>query len=379
MSALKKQRFHPYVIDGKKRPVQIAVPIQFMIAKEIDIISYEKKEILRKAQIYMEKPIRSIIDIPAPRSSAGPRTYYSESRLLRPATDSNSPALVNTDAFREHAEALAELGEIVPALTLAHMLSGKRIYAERAIEHLRMWLIDPETSMEAHFRYARIMSQSDEASELGIYEALPLAEILRSLPHLSSFLNKEERSALQQWFSEFAVYLETLDPGLSRENRINISGNTSLFLYALTGAYIKDDNILSFSRERYENTILPFYLGPSSPLFDTVARSYFNQDIFIHADILMLLAIVLEESGYSYWALESSASYDLSEITSRIYHDLLNDSLKPAAHYRGRFLSLLVAGKIYERSEYLELWKNIEHLYPDNGNFPLRQPLLWLK
>ncbi|MDZ7795564.1 MAG: hypothetical protein U5N56_00285 [Candidatus Marinimicrobia bacterium] len=40
---------------------------------------------------------------------------------------------------------------------------------------------------------------------------------------------------------------------------------------------------------------------------------------------------------------------------------------------------IITGGEAYEKNEFPELWKMLEDRYEDRMDFPLRQPVLWMK
>ncbi|MCK4530974.1 MAG: hypothetical protein KAU44_07325, partial [Candidatus Marinimicrobia bacterium] len=62
-----------------------------------------------------------------------------------------------------------------------------------------------------------------------------------------------------------------------------------------------------------------------------------------------------------------------------LYSGILNNELKTMGNYDGRFLSLLFAGKAYNNHHYLELWRDLQNGEPKESEFPIRQPVLWIK
>ncbi|MDZ7795566.1 MAG: TonB family protein [Candidatus Marinimicrobia bacterium] len=156
VSALKEQRFRPYIVNGEKRPVQVVIPIVFTISTDLDIREYERAYVMEKANAYLGRSPDPVSNYRCGRSPGDLHSYYSEGLFWWPQEgDPRAPYTYidekrNPDSFREHAGALAELGKIVPALTAAYSISGEVKYAEVAAEHLRAWFIDEKTRMKPH-------------------------------------------------------------------------------------------------------------------------------------------------------------------------------------------------------------------------------------
>jgi hypothetical protein len=58
---------------------------------------------------------------------------------------------------------------------------------------------------------------------------------------------------------------------------------------------------------------------------------------------------------------------------------LLNFDLMIDPDYRGRYNSLLLAGKAYKNSRYLDMWRDLNTGEMETTAFPIREVVLWTK
>jgi TonB family protein len=375
--ALRQQRFKPHIINGQKRPVQVIFPIKFAIARDIDIKAFEREKVLKAAEAYLDLAPVSLANDVCDRSPGGPQAYYSESLHWWPQHSEPEAAWVyrdsiNPDVFRRHSELLAETGRMIAMLGAAYRLSKKPVYAKAAIEHLRKWFIEDESAMEAHFSYAQAIPNRSEGRVSGLYESLPLAEIILCLPQLEKYLAPEELSQLRRWFRDFAVSLEQ---SIFPENSPSTGSNTALLLYLLIADYLNDDLALEKAETYFNKILMPFLLSADSPLFNREHQLRFDTDIFIQTELLGAMILVLEQDGYDLWQQVDEQQYSPAYVTEYLYREMLNENLYPTEYYRGRYLFFLFAGKRLQRSEYLEFWKRLQER--EAWDFALRQPLLW--
>lgn len=380
--AVRKQRFYPYILNGKKRPVRVAIPIVFRISREFDLRAFESENILQQAGILMDIPLRPLGRLPAQRSPGENGEYYSEGFSWCP--DPRDPAgpyvfregEKNSDAFRAHADALNEAGNVISGLTVAYMITNRREYAERAAEHLRAWFIDPAGRMAPHLRYAQAIPGRSAGRDLGIYEGLPLAEIVRSLEHLAPVLNDEERKMLNRWFREYLGFLTTDKFGVSVRERMHAYGAAGLLQTLAIADYLgereKFDTCLPLLRERYLPRVLSVLPDPGKYLG-------FPDDLFIHSDIFSAIALLYREHDIDIWNQEIAGGETPDVLVRAVYDHFIGGRPLRSPEYDGRYLSLLFAGKSLKKNEYIELWLKMQYTKEQESVFPLRQPLLWLE
>ncbi|MCK4812818.1 MAG: TonB family protein [Candidatus Marinimicrobia bacterium] len=385
VSAIKKQRFEAYRIKGKKHAVRVAIPIVFTISKDINIREYEKDRVMDAAQRSFDEAVQTLTAFPAVRSAGSLQAYYSEGKSWWPKADDPEAAYVyldntsNPDAFRLHADALAELGEIVPGLTVAYLISRKEIYAQRAVEHLKAWFIDEATRMEPHLHYAQAIPNRTAGRDVGIYEGLHFVEIARAIPYLALLLSAEEEKALKQWFREYADFLMNNPFGISARARINTYGTAWLLQITVIGDFLEDESLRESAKQYFQTITLPNLVAVTSPVLQDDLNRTFTDNIFLNIDILTCLSQILSDKDYHPWEIKIATGETVDVAMRYLYSGILNNTLNTAGYYKGRFLSLLLAGKVYEQPEYLELWKKLQDDFNAENDFPLRQPLLWLK
>lgn len=383
--ALKKQRFRPYSINGEKRPVQVVIPIIFTISPDLDIRKYERAYVMDKAEAYLGNPPDPITNYRCGRSPGDKHSYYSEGLFWWPQEgDTLAPYTYadeepNPDSFREHADVLAKLGKIVPALTAAYSISGEEKYAEAAADHLRAWFIDNDTRMKPHLQYAGAIPNRTSGRDTGIYEGLHFAEVIRSLPLLENFLREDEIIKLRDWFREYTGFLLDHENGISVRDRLDVYGNAWLLQLGTAADYLDNPEIKEIARTYYREVLFPRLAGLSSPLYREDLNRIFRNDIFLNADLLAMNAHVLGKRKNELWNLKLSGGHGLRSLMHYYYRRAMEQETVNPEHYRGRFLSLLLAGEAYEKNEYLELWKIREDRYEDKTDFPLRQPVLWME
>lgn len=382
IKALKAQRFHPYYINGKKSPVRVSFPISFSIDNKIDIESIEEARLLPLAKEFLARDIRTLNEYPSKRSPGGPNNYYSEGLTWWP--DSRSPegpyiirdGEVNPKAFLDHRNALKETSETISTLTSLYITTKNPVYAKRALRHIRAWFLDENTAMVPDMRFAQSIPNRSNGRATGIYEAMPLLEIIRSVDNLRPFMTENELKKFEQWLKDYNKFLVYNKFGIQLRGRKDIYGTACLTQMVLISHFLKDEYLLKTCREYFQKITLPYVLSDNSHLLRSPDNQVFEYDLLSHADYLAIVANFLTDDNYNAWEISDKNGRRLGDLVNFIYSGLLNKRLNSGEHYKGRFISLYFAGKAYDNDRYLHFWLNLQD---DNMeiDFPLSRVLLY--
>jgi len=213
------------------------------------------------------------------------------------------------------------------ALAFGYHFTGNEAYAERAAELLRVWFLDPETSMNPHFEYAQAIPGWLKGSSLGVIRGSELVQILDTSRLIADtpFWSDEDESGLIAWYSRYLDWVTTSKFGIKDGKRPNNHGTyrdqhvAAIALY--TGRTATARQILStVPKRRFIKQIKP---DGSQPRELRRSRSW-------------------EYSLYNLRGL-----YSLAEMASRIgidlwHHEMDNGSvpLKDATDYLAPYASL---------------------------------------
>jgi TonB family protein len=385
VAAMKKQRFHPYVLEGEKRPVRVAIPIWFTISKDIDIREYDRKRIMEELKTYADAPVITLTDYISGRSPGTPSDYYSEALTWWPVHDDpDAPYMiregeVNPEAFTEHREALMRFAEITSGLTAAYVITGKKDYALKALEHVKAWFIDPETRMSPHVKYARAIPNRNPERVFAIMDALPLADVFRSLLVTGKFLSEDEQMAIDTWLDDYAHYLE-YDPmmqvAMQREDNYSLAW---LLQIASVARYRNDEEMLDKARYYFKEHSLKFLTEPGTPYLNFTVNQPDMYNIFTAADLVAAITESLSDRDFDAWTEITSGVQRPGDLINAMYSGLLNFDLMIDPDYRGRYNSLLLAGKAYKNSRYLDMWRDLNTGERETTAFPIREVVLWTK
>lgn len=111
-------------------------------------------------------------------------------------------------------------------LGLAFFFSEDRKYAEKAIELLKVWFLNPETKMNPNLDYAQGIPGRNNGRGIGIIEFLGINNITTTIEllELQYALDAQTGSALRKWLADYLLWLQTSENGISEKNWKNNHG-----------------------------------------------------------------------------------------------------------------------------------------------------------
>ncbi len=377
--------------------IPVALSSRLFGAGSVDIARIDRARILKAAKAYLnEKPV-TVTAFKSPRSAGGPHDYSSDADYWWP--DPNNPdgpyiqrdGMTNPGNFIAHRHALMQLSLYVPALAAAWLLTRQRRYADHAARHLRAWFMDPETLMNPSLLYAQAIKGRVTGRGIGIIDTLHLVEVARAVSVLESTkgLSAQDSDGIRKWFQAYLTWMTTHPYGIAERDTVN--NHTTCWVEQaaefarLTGA----QDVTRFCRDRYKSVILPTQMGPdgSFPLELKRTKPY-GYSLF-NLDAMAMVCQILSTPEDNLWKYELPDGRGMKKAMEFIVPFIADKKqwkLPPDVMYFDqwpvRHPSLLFAGLALDQPGYLQLWRKLD---PDPQveetirNYPVRQPVLWLR
>lgn len=112
------------------------------------------------------------------------------------------------------------------SLGLAHFFSRDDKYAEKAIELLQVWFLNPETRMNPNLNYAQGIPGITEGRGIGIIEFIGITKIITviELLELTNSIDKTTSDGLRLWFKDYLYWLQHSKNGIDERNAKNNHG-----------------------------------------------------------------------------------------------------------------------------------------------------------
>jgi len=357
----------------------------------------ERPRVMALANRYLLAPPVTVTAVRATRSAGGVHDFYSEGDYWWPnPADANGPYIrrdgeTNPDNFVTHRDAMRRLSQIVPALVAAYELTGDNRFSRHATAQLRAWFVDTGTRMNPNLLYAQAIKGVSTGRGIGIIDTIHLVEVAQAVAELDRLgaLDEPILGAVREWFRRYAQWMTTHPYGLAeRDNGNNHSAAWALQVAAfarLTG----DQAQLTAMRTFYKETLIPGQMAVDGSFPRELERTKPYGYSLFELDVMGALAELLSTPREPLWswttpdgrgmrrALAYMAPYIADKRRWPKPPDVMYFDAWPVRHP-----ALLFGGRALDEPKYVALWKTLE---PDPTvdevvrNFPVRQPLLWVR
>ena len=146
----------------------------------------------------------------------------------------------------------------IDILSRAYFFSEETKYAEKALQLLEAWFINPSTRMNPNLNYAQGIPGRNTGRGIGIIEFAGIRNILKCLEILKKFkkISKNNITSINSWLENYLTWLQTSEFGIFEKNKENNHGTwydvqeVSLLLYLQ-----KYDNAKTVLKSVKENRI----------------------------------------------------------------------------------------------------------------------------
>jgi hypothetical protein len=361
-----------------------------------NIIRAEKPRIIHLADSFLTlKPV-TVTSFTCPRSAGGIHDYYSEATYWWP--DPANPTgpyirkdgLNNPDNFDYHRQAISQLSWAVGSLTSAYLLTGKAIYAETAVKHLKAWFVNPETIMNPNFLYAQAIKGVNTGRGIGIIDGIPFIEVTKTVQVLenSPYLSKSDNETIHAWFKTFMNWLNTHQYGIDEMNAKNNHGTWWHAQVAAYAQFVGDKVIMEKCRKHYVEILLPTQMAQDGSLPLEIERTKpYSYSLFC-LDGFATLTWILTDKEFNGWkyilpdgrgmqkGVDYIKPYVIDKNTWPFKKDISHWDEQP-----GRRPFMFFAAIIQQQPEWISIWEKCSAEFPTDEslrNMPVKNPILWL-
>ncbi|MGA2060034.1 MAG: alginate lyase family protein [Thermoguttaceae bacterium] len=366
-------------------------------APAIDVAAIDRRRIMKAASAALGMEPVTITKFRAKLSEGGPNDFYSNGDYWwpDPAKADGLPYVQrdgesNPGNFVEHRLAVRELRDAAAALGAAYKISGEDRYAAKAAELLRVFFLDPNTSMNPNLKYAQAIPGRTPGRGTGIIDGLHLAEIPIAVEamHASPSFPPGTLAGLKQWFRDMAEWMTTSKNGREEAAAKNNHSVAYYLQVAVYARFIGDEAKLAECRRQYKEVFVAGQMASDGSFPAELRRTKpYSYSIF-QLDNMAALCQVLSCKEDDLWTFELSDGRCMRRAMEYLYPYLADKSkwpLKPDVQawegWPARQPSLLFAGLAFQEPKYLNLWKGLPPDPNDNEvrrNIAITQPVLWL-
>jgi hypothetical protein len=203
--------------------------------------------------------------------------------------------------------ALHQMSESVFTLALAWFYTGHEPYADKSVELLRTWFLDPSTRMNPHLEYGQAIPGRTEGRGIGIIETGSLVYVVNGIGLIrgSEALKDEDLAGLKKWFSEYTDWLISSKNGWDERMYFNNHGSSYDSQVATFAIFTGQDSVAQMILDSVGIKRISLQIEPdgSQPfeLARTKAMSYSIKNI----RHLVENAVLAEHFGIDLWNYES--------------------------------------------------------------------------
>jgi Alginate lyase len=365
-----------------------------LLSNPFDLVAEtDRTRILTAADKYLSFEPITVTSARCERSAGGLHDFYSEGDYWWP--DPKNPTgpyirrdgLTNPANFNAHREAMIRLSLIVPALTAAWKLTGKKKYADHVGTHLRAWFVDPATKMNANLEYAQAIFGLNKGRGIGIIDTLHLVEVARAATLLSTAHILDGAPEIHTWFAQYLDWMRTSKNGQEERDANNNHGTCWVLQAGEFARFSGNTEVMDWCRDRFRTTLVPKQIAPDGSLPLELARTKPYSYSLFNMDVLCGVAQSLSTETDNLWSFTTPDGRGLRKLMQFMFPFIKDRKAWPFAHdvehfedFPVRNSALLFSGLAFTQPDYITLWKRLN---PDPTvsevirNFPIRQPLLW--
>lgn len=211
-----------YLVTGKSQQPN---PYDFWVACRYENASLWKQFEwfwLENAEQHLQQELVKVIDKKLATPSGNPRDYVSLSTYYWP--DPTKPdglpyifrdGNINPEVQDGDLSRMAIMRRRIFDLGFAWNRTRDERFAERAAAQLRVWFLDPDSSMNPHLKYAQTVPGRHDGSPHGLIETLYLLELIDGADMLYGYggWTTVDREGLKSWFREYLFWFLTSKQG----------------------------------------------------------------------------------------------------------------------------------------------------------------------
>jgi hypothetical protein len=382
-----------------------------------DLAAYERPRVVPQAEAALAAEVKTVTAARNPKSAGGLHDFSSDGDYWWP--DPKNPdgpyiqrdGMTNPENFVAHRQFLLSFVRDFGALAAAYKLTHDEKFAAAGVKHLHAWFVNPDTRMNPSLLYSQAIKGRFTGRSIGVIDTLHLAEVALGVEALrgSKALTKDEEAAVTGWFRDYLTWMTTHPYGVDESKAKNNHGTCAWLQIACFAHLTSDAEKLAAARQQLKEVLLPNQMAADGSFPQELARTKpYGYSIF-NLDVMTALAVVCstKDENLMTWSLPDGrnlvrgvawlapliADKNLWLKTAR--HDVaakkgapaVSEPVKPDVMYWDDWpvrqpcliFGVLAAG---DHADWLATWKKLDadpSVEEIRRNFPIRQPVLWVR
>ncbi|WAJ72263.1 alginate lyase family protein [Catenovulum adriaticum] len=361
-----------------------------------NLFTSESARVIKKADQYLNSPVKTITADKAERSLGGLHDFYSEGDYWWPDPDDISAPYIRRDGesnpnnFVEHRLSLMRFSEIVASLTSAYIISSDTTYADKAAQHVSAWFADEKTRMNPSLLYGQAIKGRHSGRSIGIIDTVHLVEVAKSIPFLieANVFTPEDKNKILAWFSSYLNWLNTHEYGLTEKHHPNNHGVAWSLQAATFARLVNDQSTINWVRQQFKQVYLTEMMDQQGGFPAELARTKpYGYSLFV-LDIMAGVAQIASNEQNDLWHFKLADGRGMQLAVEFMRPYILNKNAWPLApdiqywnDWPVRQNSIIFAAFAFQKPKYLKAWLPFEadpSEYEVVRNLPIRHPVIWL-
>lgn len=361
------------------------------------VVEQDRTRILAAAEKALQMPVISLTQHRSPLSEGGPNDFFSMSDYYwpDPSKPDGKPYIMrdgesNPGNFIEHRKALMNMRDATSALAAAFLLTREERHAQKAVELLRVFFLDPATRMNPHLDLAQaIVGKPTPERGTGLIDTLHLAEVPLAILALrdSKAMTPETFEALLKWFTDYTTWFVNSPKG---KNEAKAKNNHAVAYWLQVAAFatlIENDVLLDECRRQFKEMFVAVQMASDGGFPLELGRTKPYAYSIFQLDNMASLCQLLSSPSDNLWTFSTSDGRGIRQALGYLHPYLADKAswpLKPDIvaweGWPARQSALVFGGIALHEEKYLSLWRR---LMPDPEDYEIRrnnavtQPLLW--
>ncbi len=220
-------------VDLKVSPISYDLVALEKNKNNLDALKPSLGKLIKKADKALTKKIDPVVNKTLLPASGDKHDYYSFGPYWWPNPDTKDglPYIrkdgqynMDTKTSATDKQRLISFADDVTVLGLAYYFTEKEEYANKAIEQLRAWMINPKTKMNPNMTYAQAIPGIVDGRGIGIIDSRLLIGVVDSVELIKPRLSEQDYADIVAWFKQFNHWLITSDNGFEEDNWHNNHG-----------------------------------------------------------------------------------------------------------------------------------------------------------
>ena len=382
-----------------------------------DLAAYEKPRVVKQAEVALAVEVKTITAARNPKSAGRLHDFSSDGDYWWPdPKDPNAPyvqrdGMTNPENFVAHRQFLLTFGRTFDTLAAAYSLTHDEKFATVAVKHLHAWFVDPATKMNSTLLYSQAIKGRFTGRSIGVIDTLHLAEVALGVEALrgAKAFPKDEEAAVTGWFRDYLTWMTTHSYGVDESNAKNNHGTCAWLQIACFAHLTGDAEKLAAARARLKEVLLPNQMVADGSFPQELRRTKpYGYSIF-NLDVMTALAVVCStpQENLMTWSLPDGRnlvkgvawlapfiaeknlwlnSVHKASLNAQADASMTADLVTPDVMYWDdwpvRQPCLIFGALAAGREDWLATWKklnadpSVEEII---RNYPIRQPVLWVK